>query len=74
MKFLINPNRFNQFSDIILKPLIYLSIIIFSVNLTSTTEKLMSAQISILLGIMFFFLAITPWICAICIKLALQNK
>ena len=27
MKFLINPNRFNQFSDLILKPLIYLSII-----------------------------------------------
>ena len=27
MKFLINPNRFNKFSNIILKPLIYLSII-----------------------------------------------
>ena len=27
MKFLINPNRFNQFSNLILKPLIYLSVI-----------------------------------------------
>ena len=27
MKFLINPNRFNQFSNLILKPLIYLSFI-----------------------------------------------
>ena len=33
MKFLINPNRFNQFSDIILKPLIYLSIIILIIGL-----------------------------------------
>ena len=27
MKFLINPNRFNQFSNIVLKPLIYLSVL-----------------------------------------------
>ena len=36
MKFLINPNRFNQFSDIILKPLIYLSIIMLSIGLIFT--------------------------------------
>ncbi|SVC09799.1 uncharacterized protein METZ01_LOCUS262653, partial [marine metagenome] len=27
MKFLINPNRFNHFSNLVLKPLIYLSFI-----------------------------------------------
>ena len=33
MKFLINPNRFNHFSDIMLKPLIYLSIISLIIGL-----------------------------------------
>ena len=33
MKFLINPNRFNQFSDFILKPLIYVSIFTLIVGL-----------------------------------------
>ena len=33
MKFLINPNRFNQFSNLILKPLIYLGIITLIIGL-----------------------------------------
>ena len=33
MKFLINPNRFNQFSNLVLKPLIYLSIISLIIGL-----------------------------------------
>lgn len=33
MKFLINPNRFNIFSSILLKPLIYLSVIFFITGL-----------------------------------------
>ena len=33
MKFLINPNRFNIFSSILLKPLIYLSVIFFIIGL-----------------------------------------
>ena len=36
MKFFINPNRFNQFSDVILRPLIYLSIIILIIGLIFT--------------------------------------
>ena len=69
---LLNNKNFAIGSLIIM--ILSIPIIIFAVNLTNETEKLISAQISILLGIMFFFLAITPWICAICIKLALQNK
>ena len=37
-------------------------------------KEIANAQIKILLGIMFFFFAITPWISATCIKLGLQNK
>ena len=33
MKFLINPNRFNKFSDIIIKPLTYLSIVTLAIGL-----------------------------------------
>ena len=33
MKFLINPNRFNQFSNLVLKPLIYLSFIALTIGL-----------------------------------------
>ena len=69
---LLNNKNFAIGSLIIM--ILSIPIIIFCVNITNTTEKLMNAQINILLGIMFFFLAITPWICAICIKFALQNK
>ncbi|MDC0194868.1 heme ABC transporter permease CcmC [Alphaproteobacteria bacterium] len=36
MKFLINPNRFNNFSDIALKPLIYLTIFFLTIGLIFT--------------------------------------
>jgi len=49
-------------------------VIIFSVGLINASEELVGAQINILMGIMFLFLAITPWVCSICIKLALQEK
>ena len=49
-------------------------VIIFSVSILNKSSDIVDAQINILLGIMFFFLAVTPWICSFCIKLALQHK
>ncbi len=48
-------------------------IIIFSVGIINNQEGFFS-MLNILLGILLIKLAITPWICSICIKLALQNN
>ena len=40
----------------------------------NVSNEIANAQVKILLGIMFFFFAITPWISATCIKISLQNK
>ena len=69
---LLNKKNFAIGSLIIM--ILSIPVIIFSVGLINTTEELMGAQINILMGIMFLFLAITPWVCSICIKLALQEK
>ena len=49
-------------------------IIIFSVSAINSSVELIQPQINILLGILFLFLAITPWISAFCIKIAISNK
>ena len=49
-------------------------IIIFSVSTINGSVELIRPQINILLGILFLFLAITPWISAFCIKIAIRNK
>ena len=69
---LLNKKNFAIGSLIIM--ILSIPVIIFSVGLINTSEELMGAQINILMGIMFLFLAITPWVCSICIKLALQGK
>jgi heme exporter protein B len=69
---LLNKKNFAIGSLIIM--ILSIPVIIFSVGLVNTAEELMRDQINILLGIMFLFLAITPWICSICIKLAIQEK
>ena len=69
---LLNKKNFAIGSLIIM--ILSIPIIIFSVGLINTSEELIGAQINILTGIMFLFLAITPWVCSICIKLALQEK
>ena len=69
---LLNKKNFAIGSLIIM--ILSIPVIIFSVGLINTSEKLIGAQINILMGIMFLFLAITPWVCSICIKLALQEK
>ena len=49
-------------------------VIIFSVNIVEAPTELIKAQFNILLGILMLFLAITPWVSAICIRIALRNK
>jgi len=69
---LLNNKNFTIGSLIIM--ILSIPVVIFSIGIINSSEELIKAQISILLGIMFFFLAITPWVCAFCIKLALQSK
>ena len=54
--------------------LLSIPIIIFSVGIIEAPPELIRAQLNILLGILMLFLAITPWISAICIRIALRNK
>ena len=49
-------------------------VIIFSVGISNTPPELIKPQISIMIGILFLFIAITPWISSACIRLALRNK
>lgn len=69
---LLNKKNFAIGSLIIM--ILSIPVIIFCVGLINTPEELIRAQINILMGIMFLFLAITPWVCSICIKLAIQEK
>ena len=48
--------------------------IIFSVSITNAPQELIKPQLSIIVGILLLFLALTPWISAACIKIALKNK
>jgi len=49
-------------------------VIIFSVSTINSSLELIKPQMNILLGILFLFLAITPWVSAFCIKMAIRNK
>jgi len=69
---LLNKKNFTIGSLVIM--ILSIPVIIFGVGIINATEDLIKPQLNILLGIMFFFLAITPWICAICIKISIQNK
>lgn len=69
---LLNKKNFTLGSLIVM--ILSIPIIIFSVNIIDASQEIIVAQTKILLGILFFFLAVTPWISASCIKLALQNK
>ena len=69
---LLNKKNFAVGSLIIM--IFSIPVIIFSSQLTNATVEMADAQLKILLGVMFFFISITPWICSICIKIALQYK
>ena len=49
-------------------------LIVFSVGVISAPPELIKPQLSILAGILLFFLSLTPWISAGCIKIALRDK
>ena len=57
---LLNKKNFAIGSLIIM--IFSIPVIIFVVNLTNVSVEIANAQIKILLGIMFFFFAITPWV------------
>ena len=69
---LLNDKNFSIASVIIM--LLSIPVIIFSVNLIGSTPELIIPQLNILLGILMLFLAITPWICASCIRIAIRNE
>ena len=69
---LLNKRNFAIGSLIIM--ILSIPVIIFGVSIVDASEELLNAQIKILLGIMLFFLAISPWFCGICIKISIQNK
>lgn len=54
--------------------LLSIPVIIFSVNIVESPIELIWPQMNILLGILMLMLAITPWISASCIRIALRNK
>jgi heme exporter protein CcmB len=69
---LLNEKNFAIGSVIIM--LLSIPVIIFSVSIIDSTSKLVIPQLNILLGILMLFLAITPWISASCIRIAIRNK
>ena len=69
---LLNKKNFAIGSLIIM--ILAIPVIIFSVSIVNTSKDLLNAHLQILLGIMFFFLAISPWVCGMCIKISIQNK
>ena len=69
---LLNKRNFAIGSVIIM--ILSIPIIIFSVGIINAAEEIVLAQLRILTGILLFFLAVTPWVSAACIKLAIQNK
>ena len=69
---LLNNRNFSIGSLIIM--ILSIPVIIFSVGIINAPIEMINPQINILLGVLFLFLAITPWICAACIKIALEYK
>ena len=68
---LLNKRNFSIGSIIVM--IFSIPIIIFSVGLVNSSDNFV-ALLNILLGILFIFVAISPWISGFCIKLALENK
>ena len=69
---LLNKKNFAVGSLIIM--IFSIPVIVFGVGFVNSIEEIAKAQLNILLSLMFFFLAISPWICGLCIKISVQNK
>ena len=69
---LLNKRSFSFGSIIIM--IFSIPLIIFSVGSINAPPNLINSQLSILIGILLLFLALTPWISAACIKISIGNK
>lgn len=69
---LLNNKNFAIGSVIIM--VLSIPLIIFSTGVINAPPELIKPQLSILGGILLFFLALTPWVSAGCIKIALKNN
>ena len=69
---LLNNKNFAIGSVIIM--VLGIPLIIFSTSVVNAPPELVKPQLSILGGILLFFLAFTPWVSAGCIKIALKNN
>ena len=69
---LINNKNYTFGSLIVM--ILSIPLIIFSVNIVNSSDNNVVPQIQILTGIFLLFLAISPWISAACIKLAMRSK
>ncbi len=68
---LLNKKNFSLGSIIVL--LFSIPVIIFSVGIVNSSNNFIDL-LNILIGILLIFLSITPWVSAMCIKLAIENK
>ena len=68
---LLNNRSFAIGSVVIM--ILSIPLIIFSTSVINAPPELIKPQLSILVGILLFFLALTPWVSAGCIKIALKN-
>tara|TARA_Y100001970_G_scaffold273272_1_gene371253 strand:+ start:796 stop:1467 length:672 start_codon:yes stop_codon:yes gene_type:complete len=68
---LLNNRNFSLGSVIVL--IFSLPVIIFGVEIIKSENNFIFI-LNILLGILFIFVAISPWISSICIRLAIENK
>ena len=69
---LLNNRNFALGSIIIM--VLSIPLIIFSIGIINSPKELVIPQLNILLGILLFFLAITPWVSGICIKISMRNN
>ena len=69
---LLNNRNFAIGSVIIM--VLSIPLIVFSTNVINAHPELIKPQLGILGGILLLFLALTPWISASCIKIALRNN
>ena len=69
---LLNNKNFAIASLIVM--ILTIPLIIFSVGVINAPSEFIRPQLSILFGIFLFFLALTPWISATCIRIALRNS
>ena len=69
---LLNNRNFAIGSVIVM--VLSIPLIVFSTSVINAHPELIKPQLSILAGILLLFLALTPWISASCIKIALRNN